>query len=159
MKSGLVNFSDLVGLTRYFAAFVLALSPLALSASVAYAQTQPPSAAKSSVQAPVANSAQPQRSVASLEQEVLILRERVALLEQRVQNSVRAPLVVDFQNRLPKSGWINSARGRGYQALDEAVARWCQTLGYRSGQSLLADGITPHTLIMCFDPPPEEKNQ
>ncbi|GBF59139.1 hypothetical protein PbB2_02831 [Candidatus Phycosocius bacilliformis] len=159
MKSGLVNFSDLVGLTRHFAAFVLALSPLALCTSAAYAQAQPPSTSKSAVQAPVANSAQPQRSVASLEQEVLMLRERVALLEQRVQNSVRAPLVIDFQNRLPKSGWIYSARGRGHQALDEAVTRWCQTLGYKAGQSLLADEITPQTLIMCFDPPPEQKNQ
>lgn len=159
MKNGLVNFSDLVGRTRYFVALVLALSPLALSASVAHAQTQPASAAKSSVQALVANSAQPQRSVASLEQEVSMLRERVALLEQSVQNAVRPPLVIDFQNRLPKSGWIYSARGRGHEALDEAVTRWCRTLGYKAGQSLLADQITPQTLIMCFDPPPEQKNQ
>lgn len=160
MKNGLVNFADLLGLTRYGAAFVFGLALLALSPTLAHAQTQPAvSAAKSSVQAPVANSAQSQRSVAALEQEVLMLRDRVAMLEQRVQDPVRAPLVIDFQNRLPKSGWIYSARGRGHQALDEAVTRWCQTLGYKAGQSLLADVITPQTLIMCFDPPPEQKNQ
>lgn len=159
MKNGLSNFSDLVGLTIYCATFVLGLAPLALSSTIAHAQTQPASAAKPSLQAPVSNSAQPQRSVAALEQEVLMLRERVAMLEQRVQNPVRPPLVIDFQNRLPKSGWIYSARGRGHQALDEAVTRWCQTLGYKAGQSLLADEITPQTLIMCFDPPPEQKNQ
>lgn len=88
-----------------------------------------------------------------------MLRERVALLEQRVQSSSRPPLVIDFQDRLPGSGWIYSARGRGYQALDEAVTRWCQTLGYKAGKSLLADQVGPQTLIMCFDPPPEQKNQ
>lgn len=160
MKNGLVNFADLVGRTVYGAAFASCLALLALSPTLAYAQTQPAvSAAKSSVQAPVANSLQPQKSVAALEQEVLMLRERVAILEQRVQNSVRPPLVIDFQSRLPKSGWIYSARGRGHQALDEAIARWCQTLGYKSGQSLLADDVTPQTLIMCFDPPAEQKNQ
>ncbi len=159
MKNGLGNFSDLVGWACYSAGLILGLAPLALSATPADAQTQPASSAKPSGQATVATPAQAQRSVASLEQEILMLRERVALLEQRVQHFSRPPLVIDFQSRLPSSGWIYSARSRGTDALNEAVTRWCQTLGYKAGQSLLADQVGPQTFIICFDPPPEQKNQ
>lgn len=159
MKNGLGNFSDLIGWACYSAGLVLGLAPLAFASTPADAQTQPASSPKSSVQASVATPAQAQRSVASLEQEILMLRERVAILEQGARVASRPPLIVDLRDRETKYAWIAMARNRSQDALDEGVDRWCKYIGYQRGEFMLADYTAQQTIFICFDPPPEQKNQ
>ncbi len=88
-----------------------------------------------------------------------MLRERVAILEQNARVASRPPLVVDLRDRETKYAWIAMARNRSQEALDEGVDRWCKYIGYQRGEFMLADYTAQQTIFICFDPPPEQKNQ